>query len=132
MRLIRLGLAQVNNTVGAVTQNTDRALTAARKMAEQGVTVGVFQEQLIGGYPTEDLILWNDFVERQWGELQRFAAGTAALPTVFVLGLAVLHEGARAHASRGVSAAYRPRPAERGRLRGWAASCLAPLVHASC
>jgi NAD+ synthase (glutamine-hydrolysing) len=95
MRLVKLGLASVNTTVGAFGANVDRALTLARAMAADGVTLGLFQEQLIGGYPAEDLIQWNGFVENQWAELQRFARETGALPTVFVLGAAVLHQGLR-------------------------------------
>jgi NAD+ synthase (glutamine-hydrolysing) len=51
MRLVKVGLASVNTTVGAFSRNLDRALALARKMAADDVTVGLFQEQLIGGYP---------------------------------------------------------------------------------
>ena len=51
MRLVKVGLASVNTTVGAFTRNVERALVLARKMAAEDVTVGLFQEQLIGGYP---------------------------------------------------------------------------------
>ena len=95
MRLVKIGLASVNTTVGAVRGNVDRALGIAARMAEDGVTVGVFQEQLVGGYPVEDLVQWQGFVERQWEELGRFAAETSALPCVFVVGVSVAHGGLR-------------------------------------
>ena len=78
MRLVRVGLGSIDTTVGAFRENTDRALALAYDMAADGVTVGVFPEQAIGGYPVEDLIQWQGFVERQWAELERFAQETAS------------------------------------------------------
>ncbi|MCE9670897.1 NAD(+) synthase [Myxococcus stipitatus] len=95
MRLVKVGIASVNTTVGAFVANTDRALTLAKRMAEDGVTVGVFQEQLIAGYPAEDMVQWQGFIDRQWPELERFARETAALPSVFVVGVGVAFQGQR-------------------------------------
>ncbi|MCP3139781.1 NAD(+) synthase [Pyxidicoccus xibeiensis] len=95
MRLVKIGLASVNTTVGAFTRNTDRALAQARKMAADGVTLGVFQEQLIAGYPAEDMVQWQGFIDRQWPELERFARETASLSTVFILGVGIAQAGLR-------------------------------------
>lgn len=95
MRLVKVGIASINTTVGAFSRNVDRALGLARKMAAEEVTVALFQEQLIGGYPAEDLIQWQGFIEHQWPELERFARETASFPTVFALGVAVAHQGLR-------------------------------------
>lgn len=95
MRLIKIGLANINSTVGAFTANVDRCIARATELADAGVTVGLFPEQVIGGYPPEDLIQWQGFVDRQWAELQRFVAATADMPCVFVLGVAIAHEGLR-------------------------------------
>jgi len=95
MRLVKVGIASVNTTVGAFSRNLDRVLTLARKMAADDVTVGLFPEQVIGGYPAEDLIQWQGFIDHQWPELERFARETASLSTVFVLGVAVAHQGLR-------------------------------------
>jgi NAD+ synthase (glutamine-hydrolysing) len=95
MRLVKVGIASVNTTVGAFSRNLDRVLALARKMAAEDVTVGLFQEQVIGGYPAEDLIQWQGFIDHQWPELERFARETASLSTVFVLGVAVAHQGLR-------------------------------------
>ena len=95
MRLVKLALASVNTTVGAFGSNVDRVLAMAKQMAAAEVTVGIFPESVIGGYPPEDLIQWQAFVDRQWVELERFAKGTANTPTVFVLGVAVIHQGLR-------------------------------------
>lgn len=95
MRLVKIGLASVNTTVGAFERNVDKALELARRMAADDVTVGVFQEQLIGGYPPEDLVQWQGFVERQWPQLERFARETASLHSVFLVGVAINHQGLR-------------------------------------
>ncbi len=89
MRLIKIGLASVNTTVGAFASNTDTVIAFARQIAEQQCTVGCFQEQVIGGYPAEDLVQWRSFVEQQWTQLARFAAATGsfATPTVYALGV---------------------------------------------
>jgi NAD+ synthase (glutamine-hydrolysing) len=95
VRLVRLGTASINTTVGAHRSNVDRAIAAARAMAADGVTVAAFPEQLVSGYPPEDLVQWQGFVEAQWTELLRFASATAELPTVGVLGVTVAHQGLR-------------------------------------
>ncbi|HKD41675.1 MAG TPA: NAD(+) synthase [Myxococcaceae bacterium] len=104
MRLVKIGLASVNTTVGAFGANVDRAIRIAQQMAADQVTLGVFQEQLVGGYPPEDLIQWQGFVDRQWNQLLRFAESTARLPTVFVLGVALAHQGLRFNCAAVVAA----------------------------
>ncbi len=92
MRLIKIGIGSVDPTVGAVRSNVDRVLVQAREMAAEGVTVGCFTEQVVGGYPPEDLVQWRPFLDAQRAELERFAAETAAAATagtVFVVGIAV-------------------------------------------
>ena len=103
MRLVRIGLAHVNTTVGAFAANTDKAIRLAGAMAADGVTVGVFQEQAIGGYPVEDLIQWQGFVDGQWPHLERFAAATAAFPALFVVGVAVDWQGLRYNCAAAVA-----------------------------
>lgn len=89
MRLIRIAVAHVNTTVGAVRSNVDRALEVARAAAADGATIVAFPEQLIAGYSPEDLVQWRAFVDAQWGELERFASETKGLGSVFALGLTV-------------------------------------------
>lgn len=95
MRLIKLGLAAIDSTVGAFAANLDQCLAAACDMADQHVTIGLFPEQVIAGYPAEDLIQWRGFVEHQWGELERFAAATAGLEPVFIIGVSIIQDSLR-------------------------------------
>jgi NAD+ synthase (glutamine-hydrolysing) len=95
VRLVKIGLASINSTVGAFSANVDRCLAAANEMAEQHATIGLFPEQVIGGYPAEDLIQWQGFVEHQWPQLERFTRETASLETVFAIGVSILHDSLR-------------------------------------
>ncbi len=89
MRLVKLAVASVGPTVGAVRSNTAALVAAARRMAGDDVTLGAFPEQAVGGYPPEDLVQWRAFLDAQRRGLETFARETADLGTVFVLGLAV-------------------------------------------
>ena len=89
MRLVRVALASVNTTVGACRSNVERAIAAARVAAQDVATLVAFPEQVVGGYPPEDLVQWRAFVDAQWFELRRFARETASLGCASVLGLVV-------------------------------------------
>ena len=89
MRLVTLAVSSLSPTVGAVRTNAALVLAEARAMADAGVSLGAFPEQVLGGYPPEDLVQWRAFLDAQRRALDTFAADTADLPTVFVLGLAV-------------------------------------------
>jgi NAD+ synthase (glutamine-hydrolysing) len=93
MRLVKIALGSVSTTVGAVHTNTERVLRMAQDMAKGAVTIGCFPEQVLGGYPPEDLIQWRSFLAAQRRELERFASETSALATVYVLGVAIPVEG---------------------------------------
>ncbi len=93
MRLVKLGLACVDTTVGAFGANTDRAVETARAMAAEDVTVACFPEQVLGGYPPEDLVQWHAFLAAHRAALDRFAQGTGELATVFVVGSVVGLDG---------------------------------------
>src|SRR5271167_3316057 len=89
MRLIRVALANVNATVGATRSNVDRAIASARAAASDGATIVALPEQIVGGYPPEDLVQWRAFVDAQRAQLARFAAETADLGCAAVIGLVV-------------------------------------------
>jgi NAD+ synthase (glutamine-hydrolysing) len=89
MRLIRIAIANVNTTVGAVRANVDRAIEVAKSAAADHATLVVLDEQLIAGYSPEDLVQWRAFVDAQWVQLERFAKETAELEAAFAIGLTV-------------------------------------------
>ncbi len=89
MRLVKIGLAHVDTVVGATDSNAQRVLEVALEMAGAEVTVACFTEQVLGGYPPEDLIQWRGFVAAQRRQLEWIARATEATGTVYVLGLTV-------------------------------------------
>lgn len=93
MRLVRVGLGSVNATVGSVESNTAKVLAQARAMAEDGVTVACFPEQVLGGYAQEDLVQWRGFVDAQWRALERVARELWSSPMAVVLGVTAAHRG---------------------------------------
>ena len=95
VRLVKIGIGNVNSTVGAFDTNVDQMIAQARQMAAEQVTVATFGEQVIGGYPTEDLIQWGAFVDHQWNAIERYARETADLPMVTVCGIAISQHGLR-------------------------------------
>lgn len=89
MRLLRIGLGSINSTVGAVRGNVERAAALCRAIAADGASVAALPEQMIGGYPPEDLVLWPGFVHAQLEGAAALAVATAELPSIIVFGLLV-------------------------------------------
>jgi NAD+ synthase (glutamine-hydrolysing) len=89
MRLVRVALANANAVVGATRSNVDRAIALARAAAADDATLVCLPEQVIGGYPPEDLVQWRAYVDAQQAELRRFARETAQLGCAAAIGLVV-------------------------------------------
>jgi NAD+ synthase (glutamine-hydrolysing) len=64
MRPLRLGLAQLNPTVGDLAGNATRVADCLDRARDLGVDVIAFPEMVITGYPPEDLLLKPSFIER--------------------------------------------------------------------
>lgn len=93
MRLVRLGIAHVNSTVGAVWDNVARLQHWAQEAHHQSMHLLAFPEQAVGGYAPEDLVQWQSFVEAQKQALMQFVQATQGLSPVFVLGVLVAVRG---------------------------------------
>jgi NAD+ synthase (glutamine-hydrolysing) len=89
MRLVRIALANVDTTVGAVSSNAERALALLPRAVAEGATVLVFPEQLLSGYPPEDLVQWRGFIAAQRRALDLIARQSADSPLVLAVGLSV-------------------------------------------
>jgi NAD+ synthase (glutamine-hydrolysing) len=74
---LRLALAQVNPTVGAIDANAELVLRWSRHAAEQGAHVVAFPEMALTGYPVEDLALRRSFVEASRAALEVVATRLA-------------------------------------------------------
>jgi NAD+ synthase (glutamine-hydrolysing) len=75
---LRIGLAQVNATVGDLAGNSDKILEWTMRAAEQGADIVVFPEMVLTGYPVEDLALRGSFVAASIAALHELAASLAA------------------------------------------------------
>lgn len=62
MRSLRVGLAQINCTVGDLESNTDKIIRYMEQAREMEVDLVCFPEMAITGYPPEDLLLKPDFI----------------------------------------------------------------------
>ncbi len=89
MQLVKLAIANVSSTVGATTANTEAILTLARAAAADDAWLIAFPEQVVGGYPAEDLVQWKAFVDAQQAALKRLAKETSTLRTILVVGVIV-------------------------------------------
>jgi NAD+ synthase (glutamine-hydrolysing) len=74
---LRIGLAQINATVGDLTGNSDKVVEWTMRAAEQGARIVVFPEMMLTGYPVEDLALRRSFVDASIGRLHDLAAELA-------------------------------------------------------
>lgn len=90
MRLVNIGLASIDTTVGKVHGNADAVIHAAERAAREQVTVLAFPEQTLGGYSPEDLVQWRRFVEAQADALDTIATRTQDLDVVLAIGLLVV------------------------------------------
>ncbi len=73
MAQLRIGLAQVDHTVGDLAGNADVVSSWSRQAVEQGCHLAVFPEMVLTGYPAEDLVLRSSFVAASLAALDALA-----------------------------------------------------------
>ncbi len=66
-----IALAQLNPHVGAIVENGDRILTVARRSIEAGADLVLTPELSLCGYPPEDLLLRQGFLDQIEEQLER-------------------------------------------------------------
>jgi NAD+ synthase (glutamine-hydrolysing) len=85
--MVRIALGQINTTVGDLDGNVDTMSAWAARATEAGADLICFPELAITGYPPEDLVLRQTFVDENLEaleELARRSAGGCAVITGFV------------------------------------------------
>ena len=75
MRKLRVGLAQINTTVGDLEGNVQKVLAYVERARELGVEVVSFPELTVTGYPPEDLLLRPSFVRENLDAVQAVVRG---------------------------------------------------------
>ena len=76
---LRLALAQVNPTVGAIEQNKSKVAEWTARARDEGAELVIFPELVIPGYPAEDLYLKPHFLQANVDALNELAAGTQGI-----------------------------------------------------
>src|SRR3569623_1703736 len=71
---MKLGIAQLNLTVGDIAGNAARLLAAAQDAYAAGAALLLTPEMSICGYPAEDLVLRRDFTAACAAAVQQLAA----------------------------------------------------------
>ena len=74
---LRIGLAQVDSTVGDLPGNADVVSRWTKHAVEQGCHLVAFPEMVLTGYPPEDLVLRHAFGQASLDALQVLAARLA-------------------------------------------------------
>ena len=102
MHRLRIGLAQINTTVGDLRGNTARIIDGLNRAREHQVDLVLFPELAIPGYPPEDLLLKPSFIEANRACLDELLPHTRGLTAVVGFvdvdsdiynAAAVLHDG---------------------------------------
>lgn len=82
MRRLRLGMAQINITVGDFKGNVQKILEAIDKAKSLGVDLLTFPELAICGYPPEDLLFKPQFIEKNLKALDRVISYSSGITVV--------------------------------------------------
>src|SRR5436190_12476389 len=81
---VKIGLLQINPTVGDLAGNARLIADAARQAADRGASLIVAPELSLVGYLPRDLLLSPAFVTRSWDVVGELAGALADLPPVLV------------------------------------------------
>jgi NAD+ synthase (glutamine-hydrolysing) len=86
--LMRIALAQINNTIGDLDANASKILEYARQGKKAGADVVAFPELALTGYPPRDLVEKHSFLDRTAATLECIARDAANLDVALIIGYA--------------------------------------------
>ena len=82
MRTLRIGLCQINTTVGDIEGNTRKILHYITLGKKMGADILVFPEMAVTGYPPEDLLLMTKFIEANLKAINRIAKAASSITAI--------------------------------------------------
>ncbi|HVP78566.1 MAG TPA: NAD+ synthase [Thermodesulfobacteriota bacterium] len=82
MRTLRIGLCQINTTVGDIEGNTRKILDYIAKGKKMGADLLAFPEMAVTGYPPEDLLLMPKFIEANLRAVKTIAKATSSTTAI--------------------------------------------------
>ena len=116
---MRIGLAQINTTVGDLAGNRRKILDAYRTLVAQGAELVVYPELVVCGYPPRDLLFKRRFVPDVEASLAAIAAEIGEVPAL--IGTVVANPAPAGRRSFNASALC-----HRGHIEQIARKCLLP------
>jgi NAD+ synthase (glutamine-hydrolysing) len=81
-RRIRIGLAQINSTVGDFTGNRNKILKSIENARSSGVDLVAFPELAICGYPPEDLLFKPRFIAENLRSLEKVVEASRGISAI--------------------------------------------------
>jgi NAD+ synthase (glutamine-hydrolysing) len=82
LKKIRVALAQINPTVGDIPGNTKKVITYIRKAKRAETDIVAFPELVVTGYPPEDLLLKQQFVNDNIKALDKIREASKDIVTI--------------------------------------------------
>ncbi|MBM4308793.1 MAG: NAD(+) synthase, partial [Deltaproteobacteria bacterium] len=82
MRTLRIGLCQINTTVGDIAGNTKKILDYMARGKKMGADLLVFPEMAVTGYPPEDLLFMPKFIEANLKAIKEIARTTLSITAI--------------------------------------------------
>jgi NAD+ synthase (glutamine-hydrolysing) len=79
---MKIALAQINTTVGDLAGNADKIIRYALEAHAHAADLVVFPELAVSGYPPEDLLFREGFVDQCREQLERIAAACVVIPVL--------------------------------------------------
>jgi NAD+ synthase (glutamine-hydrolysing) len=82
VRTLRVGLAQIDTTVGDLPNNTAKIIAQIERARAMSIDIVAFPELAITGYPPEDLLLRRSFIADNLAALDEIVAATKGITAV--------------------------------------------------
>lgn len=79
---MKIGLAQLNTTVGDLEGNKAKIIRAYKELCKEGAEIVLFSELTVTGYSPRDLIQKSHFIEDNYKILEEIAKETSSIPAI--------------------------------------------------
>ncbi len=79
---MKIAFGQIDSVVGDIVGNTRKIIAVYRSCVKKGAELVVFPELCITGYPPEDLLLRNDFIQKEQNALRVIIEQSGKVPMV--------------------------------------------------
>jgi NAD+ synthase (glutamine-hydrolysing) len=79
---MKIGIAQINTTVGDLAGNAEKVINAYKFLCENGAELVVFPELVVTGYPPRDLLYKRHFIENNKKYLNKIVEVVGKVPAL--------------------------------------------------